>query len=70
MPLEVGQKAIFTLPNGKQEEVTILKRAIDYEKGYIDEFNVKGNFDYFVSVIRNSKTEQIFCNESELTQYE
>ena len=70
MPFEVGQKAVFTSPNGKQEVVTILKRAIDYEKGFIHEFNVKGNFDYFASVIRNLKTEEIFCDESELTKYE
>lgn len=70
MAFEIGEKAIFTSPNGKQEEVIILKRAIDYEKGFIDEFNVKGNFDYFVSVVRNSKTEQIFCSENELNSYE
>jgi hypothetical protein len=70
MAFEIGEKAIFTSPNGKQEEVVILKRAIDYEKGFIDEFNVKGNFDYFASVVRNSKTEQIFCSENELNSYE
>lgn len=70
MPFEVGQKAIFTSLNGKQEEVTILKRAIDYDKGFIYEFNAKGNFDYLASVIRNLKKEEIFCDESELTKYE
>jgi hypothetical protein len=70
MAFEIGEKAIFTSPNGKQEEVTILRRAVDYEKGFIDEFNVKGNFDYFASVIRNSKNEQIFCSENELNPHE
>ena len=70
MPFEVGQKAIYTSLHGKQEEVTIQKRAVDYDRGFIHEFNVKGNFEYFVSVIRDLKTEEIFCNENELTPYE
>ena len=70
MVFKIGDRAIFKSLNGKQKEVKILKRAIDYDNGFINEFNVKGNFDYYVSVIKHSENEQIFCKASELTPYE
>lgn len=70
MAFEVGERAIYTSPKGNKKDVKILRRAIDYEKGFIDEFNVKGNFDYYVSVSKNSENEEIFCKESELNHYE
>jgi hypothetical protein len=70
MAFQVGEKAIFTSPKGHQKEVEILRRAIDYERGFIDEFNEKGNFDYYVSVINISENEEIFCKKSELSRYE
>lgn len=67
MEYSIGQELFFTLPNGTQEKVTILKRKVDYKDGFIDEPNYKANFDYFVKVERNGKTENIFCQHSELS---
>ncbi len=67
MEYSKGQKLTFTSPNGKKEEVTILKRKVDYEDGFIDEPNYKATFDYFVEVERSGKTETMFCQNRELT---
>jgi len=67
MAYPIGQELILTSPNGRKEKVTILKRAVDYKNGVINEQNYKGNFDYFVSVERNGQIGNIFCQESELS---
>lgn len=67
MAYSVGQRLMFTSPKGTKEEVIILKRKVDYEDGFIDEPNYKGNFDYFVEVERNGKPEYIFCRHNELS---
>ena len=63
----IGQELVFTSPNGKREKVTIIKRAIDYKNGVINEPNYKGNFDYYVSIERNHILENIFCQEDDLS---
>ncbi len=69
MAYSVGQKLIFTAPNGKKEEITIVKRKIDYKDGFIDEPNYKSNFDYFARVERNGAIEHIFCQHNELSNF-
>ncbi|QCE42769.1 hypothetical protein [Psychroserpens sp. NJDZ02] len=67
MTYSIGQELVFTSPNGKKEKVVILKRAVDYENGVINEPNYRGNFDYFASVERNGQIENIFCQHNELS---
>lgn len=68
MTYSVGQKLIYTSPNGKKEKVTIDKRKVDYKDGFIDEPNYKGTFDYIVEVERNGESENIFCQHKELSK--
>ncbi len=63
----IGQKLTFTSLNGNKEEVTIIKRKIDYINGVIDEPNYNGNFDYFAQVERKGQIDYIFCNHNELS---
>lgn len=65
MEYKIGQELIRTLPNGKTEIVTILRRAVDFENGFIDVPEGKGNFDYLVSVEKNG--EKKYCQKGELS---
>jgi hypothetical protein len=68
MSYSIGEELTYTSIGGRKETVKIIKRAVDYENGVIDEPNYKGNFDYFVSVERNNGREFIFCKNDELTE--
>lgn len=68
MAFIIGQKVMYTSVGGKKENATILLRKIDFPKGQIDTFNIKGGqFDYQISLEQDGEVIQTFCLENELS---
>lgn len=65
---EIGESVDYRNLQRKIEEGYVLKRAIDYENGFIndEELHASGRFDYLISVERNGKTEHVFCQNEDL----
>ena len=62
MAFEIGEKAVYHPVEGKEKIVTILKRASDYDNGFMDEYNFKSRFDYLVEIDEKLEDNQIFLS--------
>lgn len=66
MKFKENEKVMYTPITGKIEKATIIACKDKFNTGSIKTENASGNFDYLISVEKEGKTEQHFCQESDL----
>ena len=66
MKFKENEKVLYTSITGKIEKATIIACKDKFDKRSIKTKNASGNFDYLISVEKEGKTEQHFCQESDL----
>mgnify|MGYP003611636026 CR=1 FL=1 len=66
MKYKENDKVMYTPINGKKIEAIIIACKDKFETGSIKTKNASGNFDYLISIEKEGKTEQHFCQENDL----
>lgn len=66
MKFKENEKVLYTSITCKKEKATIIACKDKFDTGSIKKENASGNFDYLISVEKEGKTEQHFCQESDL----